>query len=533
MPWDKFTEDGQICIYKVDDDGHKVGKTLGCHDSEKDANAQLAALYANEPEAGRSKGMNLWQRVLHALRAIVRDVEAAPEAAMEERAVAMDQIWEQVWAALDRMAGDENGFPWLNDIYLDNGLPVAIISKSGKLYRAPIAVDGSTATLGAMTEVEIQFAQRGQSALMVRKQPDGTHRWFAIVCSAVLNRVGEIDSRALFDSFKENVKTEGYPVLRFYHDPRLDFGQADWLDRDGDLLLASGTFDEEHPLARAFIDASEKGRGRWGISHGFEPTAPAQAFEVADGVTIPVYVAGICREISVLPEDRAAAWYTAINTEVTRMRKEIKDALVELFGDEGAASEFAEQVDQRQREIDERGLITRDGDGEATDASTEPAPTTEDVAEPEAQTAPEGADAASEPEPESAPENGQLPPLIQLDDAAMAALVNQVIEGVDARYQQIEAKLAEIEARVATIPAPPDLAPVTEALGEVRSRLELLERSDEEKQRTWLADRPARANVPVATYRPREANAPAPPAELNSDQRAASVLAKLHGVLDR
>jgi HK97 family phage major capsid protein len=51
MPWDKFEQEGQICIFKVDADGNRTGDTLGCHDTEAEADAHLAALHANEPEA--------------------------------------------------------------------------------------------------------------------------------------------------------------------------------------------------------------------------------------------------------------------------------------------------------------------------------------------------------------------------------------------------------------------------------------------------------------------------------------------------
>jgi len=54
MPWDKFPENGQVCIYKVDEQGDKTGDSLGCHDTDAEANAQLAALYASEPQAAKS-----------------------------------------------------------------------------------------------------------------------------------------------------------------------------------------------------------------------------------------------------------------------------------------------------------------------------------------------------------------------------------------------------------------------------------------------------------------------------------------------
>ncbi len=440
--------------------------------------------------------------------------EQAPDAVYElagktapERAISMGQISAQVSEALEKAFfedGSMERYPWLNDIYEDQGQLVAIISAGGKLYRAPVSVDGTSVVLGELAEVEVQFTPRRRS-FSITRQADGRFRWFAVACSAVLNRVGEIDSRALFDSFVEAAKTEGYPKLRFYHDPRMDFGEADWLEREGNLLLASGLFDEEHPLAAAFIDACEKNRGNWGTSDGFVPLEPPQLMEVGAGVTIPVYTKGICREISVLPEDHAAAWFTAITSEVTRMRKDVRDALVLLFGDEAKADEFADTVDQRNREIDERQLVTRD-DGQGEDA---PEPAAEGTTE-------------EQPEPEAEPQDdaeAQAPNRLVLDDAALDAIAARVGAGFDARF-------AELAARIDALPAMPDLAPINEALGAVRERLSALERDEEEKRREWQADRPARQTT-VISYRPRQANAPSKDAPLDRRAVAEATLAEM------
>lgn len=46
MPWHKETRDGKVCVVKDSD-----GSTAGCHDTAAKADAQIAALYANEPKA--------------------------------------------------------------------------------------------------------------------------------------------------------------------------------------------------------------------------------------------------------------------------------------------------------------------------------------------------------------------------------------------------------------------------------------------------------------------------------------------------
>lgn len=53
-PYRVYEEGGQYCVYKLNMDGEPTGESLGCHESAEEAQAQVAALYANEPEAEES-----------------------------------------------------------------------------------------------------------------------------------------------------------------------------------------------------------------------------------------------------------------------------------------------------------------------------------------------------------------------------------------------------------------------------------------------------------------------------------------------
>jgi len=420
--------------------------------------------------------------------------EEAPDSLYEaagkeapERALSIPAIYGQIQEALWNWEGEPQAFPpgampWLNDIYVDGDQLIAIISAGGKLYRAVVALDGTTVTLGSVQEVEIEFAPVRSRALSVFRQADGRYRWVARACTAALNRVGEIDSRALFDSFVENAPVEGYPQLRFFHDPRLLMGQGDYLARDDAVFIGSGLLDDG-PLAMAFVDACEKGRGAWGTSDGFTATQPPEQWEVAEGVTIPVYQAGVLREISVVPESVAAAWFTAIDVEVRRMRKEVLDGLVELFGDEEQArtfvEAFAEDVDGANRAIREAGLVTRDG-AQDQDAASDP---------------------PVEPAVLAAPAE---PAEIVLDDEALDAIAEKVKAAVPAvDLGPLQAALAGIEARLAAIEGATE---TRQALTAVDTRLKALERTDDEKREQWKADQPARKQL-VVTHRPREERA--------------------------
>jgi len=48
MPWKAFKVEGEFCVFKLDGDGDRTGKSLGCHSSRKKANRQVAALNVQE-----------------------------------------------------------------------------------------------------------------------------------------------------------------------------------------------------------------------------------------------------------------------------------------------------------------------------------------------------------------------------------------------------------------------------------------------------------------------------------------------------
>ena len=54
MPYVVRKNGERWCVYKEGDDGNPAGDTLGCHDTEEEAQAQLRALYASEPEATKA-----------------------------------------------------------------------------------------------------------------------------------------------------------------------------------------------------------------------------------------------------------------------------------------------------------------------------------------------------------------------------------------------------------------------------------------------------------------------------------------------
>ena len=474
--WAKVANDRlQACL---DDDGEQ-------DTCEASAIKQANSVVAKMEERASSLLRSFWDAITAPFRP--QEEQERPE----ERAIALQLVFDQIMGALE----ESGRWAWIHDVYReDDGSLFAVMSEAGKLYRVPITIAGSTATLGEWLEVTEAFPPVAQTRTTVTRQADGRYRWVSVSATSVLNRVGEIDSTKLFDSFVMHATETGeYPYRTFYHQGEaMRTGQADFLAREGVCLITSGLYDDSE-LAQTEIEALQHDAGKWGESINYLPTVMPEKVSVA-GITVPTYGAGILREISTLPESRAASWFTAIGVqEVTRMRPEVFSALVDLCGgDEEKARRIAKtlSVDELNREVAEGGLIAR---------ASEPV-----------QEAP-----AQEPTPEPQPEVERE---IELDEAAMALIA-----------QQFDTRLAEVLA-----PFTEKLDGLAKLLDELRgteqqarevvdTRIKALEATDTEKQRVWSSDLPRKERLTV-TYRPREATEPEPEPEPDP---AATALARV------
>jgi len=426
------------------------------------------------------------ERSMNPVRQLWNQIKAAFEPHLEEeRAVGLGRLFNQLDLAL--YESSDHGMAWLHDLYRDDdGSLFAIASERGKLYRVGLEFNDEGATLGEWMPVSEEFKPVGETRTRtsVIRQADGRVRWLSVSCTSVLNRVGEIDSQALFDSFVEHARDTGeYPYRTFYHQGEaLRTGQADYMARDGAVFITSGLYDDDNPLAAAEIVAMERGADRWGESIGYMPTAGPEMIEIADGVSIPVYTVGVIREISTLPNDSAAAWFTTIRTqEVRRMRADVFKALLELVeDDEEKAKGFAALVDGTNREIADAGLVSREtGEGE-----TQEPPASET--------------------PDPAPEPPEIEREVVLDQAAVDLITAQFAAMLAPFTEKIEGLEAQLSALTAGQSAAADEA--RQAREALDTRIKAVERNEDEKQRQWLADMPRRETLTV-THRPREANA--------------------------
>lgn len=439
--------------------------------------------------------MNIIKRIAQMLKPIEQ-----PEPT--ERALMFDQVAQQ----LMEWTYEEPGRPYFMTFYLEQGALYGLFNDAGQLSRADIDVDsdGQTLTIGNMEPVIHEFTPIARSAFYTVRQADGRTRFFMVAGTAIINRVGEIDSTKLYDDMIRRAEETGYyPKLDFYHlgeiDPLFEFGQFDYLAREGVVYVGSGLFDEGHPLTVATERALKRNAEKWGASiEYYRPqNRGIEYVDLGNGLEIAAYTEGLNTRISLLPEVAAAAWFTSMFMEKRNMDERKLKALRELFeGDEAGFNAFVAKLTNVNKEVRDQGLIFRSADQPAGEQAQTEQPATETPSQ---------------------------DTVIELDDAAIAEIVKV------ARSQFESEVLTTVTGNLNTITA--NLAKLTEgqtallaAFNGMQERIAVLEQDDEAKQRTWLNDLPAKAQGQTrVTYRPRVERAETGQPLTSADQ-AATVL---------
>jgi hypothetical protein len=438
---------------------------------------------------------------------------AGRERPEEERAISVPRIFTQVSNAVDQADSLSGTWSWIMDLFMDDSEMFAIVARDGKLFKIPIGILGEDISLGDPVQVTQDFPETAapmpRSKLTLRETPEGT-RWFSISATSVLNRVGEIDSRDLFDSFIAHANETGeYPKRDFFHmGESIVTGQCDFLAREGNAFITSGLYDNSL-IAQVEIRARKNKPDEWGDSIAYLPLQFPDFVKIGD-VEIPVFRSGHLSFISTLPEKHAANLFTRGTVqEVSRMNAREKEAFVKLFVDSGGTETEADawledNAEVTNRQIEEEGMVTRD-DGETGDSG---------------ETSTETPDQEEVPTPDPTPE-------FELDDAALDAIVERVIlsEFFVSRGDQLDALASGLQALGEQIDV------LSKLNADLAQRLEPLEKDETERQKEYRADMP-RKTVPRLTYRPRANGTPqddnAETAETNAD-RAARMMENTRG----
>jgi len=315
---------------------------------------------------------------------------------------------------------------------------------------------------------------------VIERQTDGRHRLFSVSAISALNRVGEIDSRKLFDSFIEHWQETGEAPLRdFMHlGPLSDHfrtGDVDFMARDGNVFVTSTLF-RDTPLAQAEVHSRQQNPEYWGDSIYYSPGTEPEVIEV-DGEEVRVYNEGKLRFVSTVPEELAASHLTTSVQfqEVGRMwdnlSEHTRNELVSLLGEDSAKQLWIDAIDPINRQIEEEDMVTR---------STE-----EDT-----------------PEPESTEVEGEVFE-VEFDEEMMAEIVNRVSASMD--FAELLAPLTEsVNALQATVEQlASDIEHTKVERDALQIKIDELGRTDEEKLIELVDDFPRKRRVNVA-FRPRE-----------------------------
>ncbi len=322
-----------------------------CMEEEDDEDACESSAFA-QANGVLAKQRSIWETIGGLVRDLLTERRKSADPGCGCRALDVHgTLLEQLQAELTRR-GVEG---WLHGVYVEDERIYAVVSQEGRLLRYPIIVLDDVVTLGEPEAVRLSFVPRTH----VLRAQDGQVRWVSISCTAILNRVGEIDSTRLFDDMIRRAQQTGkWPERQIYHlGAKFRTGQVDGMWRDGVTLITTGVWDDTE-LARAEIAALEREPEAWGESIRYRPLAVERVR--VDEVEIPVFTAGEMIEVSLVPRERAAALHTQTKMEGRTMREDILAVLRRLFnGDEKKVEEFAALVDEVNARAAEPGVIAR------------------------------------------------------------------------------------------------------------------------------------------------------------------------------
>ena len=239
----------------------------------------------------------------------------------KSRAIAFDDVYHMVLNALELADQAENTYTKFYDIYMEEDTEqfFALVMRDGVIYKVEIIPVQGSLSIGEFipitptTQNTVATADtKERSKVKVYRGVNGEMRWLSISSVAVLNRVGEIDSRALFDSFIDHAnRTQEFPVLNVYHlGENSEIGVADILAREDYVYISTGIF-YDNEFGRAFYEGLKE-RDDWGNSIEFDAYPPMVETFNLDGtfVQVPIYQRGINTGITILREKDAASLFT-------------------------------------------------------------------------------------------------------------------------------------------------------------------------------------------------------------------------------
>ncbi len=192
--------------------------------------------------------------------------------------------------------------------------------------------------------------------LRVFKEASGKYRWLAISSNAFIDGDKEIVSTKALNEDAARVDSRG--PLRWWHEPQLDLGDADFGAMHGRMLIESGTFRSPEIAMRVAEKAQDLS-----MSVGFvHPMSEPDKEGVFHNIKI--------FERSLLPKERASNRFTKFEIVEDKDMNEMKyKALKELVGD-ALVAKIISGAEISEKEAMSEGLRFKEADAAPAEAKT-------------------------------------------------------------------------------------------------------------------------------------------------------------------
>lgn len=399
MPWKVFTEGDKHCVYKLDAEGEKTGKSLGCHDKEDEASAQVKALYANEkkelPELD-TKGVTSLAELEQAR------IARAQISKVRQTVWDMEEVIDNI--VYDKEVVDKAGaITRLIDEFkatVTSALSSAASAVKSALHPTPEPPPQQPEP--EPPHVMSDMLKEGGQPFMVWKDANGQWLWVARYSNSFRDNdwPPEIISSKSHRRFVEMVDKGTYPMpeLWLWHEPSWKWGEArfvafnevtkeefarlypdrQWHDGMG-FAWAAGTVDPGMEWVAESFASQNKSSVLTLVSHGM----PIESI-VRDPVDKTVYLEHQTKEISPLPATVAANKLTGFQvilskeTHMALSDKKIEEAAALLGVPKEQVANWTNRDAADAAAAKQAGVQSK----EVNEPTPEPTPTTPPAAQP-------------------------------------------------------------------------------------------------------------------------------------------------------
>lgn len=431
--------------------------------------------------------MKSFSEIVHESFESLRSLFRSPSV---DQSVSISNFYTRIQSELDSF----DNWMWLMDLFVDEqtGKIFAILASEGKLYAASLDPSSSTKVIGDLVEVRQEFVPVTNEFFLSTDKS----RWFLLASSTVLNRMGYFNTKTLFDNMIARAQSsQNFPYLTFFHQGRsLQMGDTDWLGREKNILLASGTFDDSE-LSDAMKTAIDADPNFWGSSIHFR-AYQAIRVKVFEDLFVPAYTDGELVEISLLPESDACCLLTSIVQGKVTMDKNVEDALRKLTnGNEELFNRLVERVESANEYIEDNQLLAQ---------------SVQITAEDELQHSIESKDSENEQEPQIQTTSDELP-VLEIDEGLLDKIVAQVStsDPLNSILNELSSKLSDFNLAIVQLSEKVTKleSDSARAYEQTTERLNNLEKPLEEKKEEWISDLSRSQTSKRVVYRPRESTA--------------------------